>query len=106
MPTLAVEFLGESSSHQFAVAPLDGSRAAIQARPPANGRREDTDYAQLLSTETVGSFGFIPGVAQQRFDLLTLGCRNECVSELRVIGFRPAIDVGGQYQVGLRVADG
>ena len=89
----------------LSIGSADRIRPPIVSRASTSRRGKDAGNAEFLATPAMCSFGFVPGVGDQRGDRLPGNRFGDGLSELAVVGCRPARDNGGQEQMRVRVAD-
>ena len=105
LPTLAIDFLGESLFHQSAIAAPHRKRLAVLSRAATLCRRDDAANAISISTELVKSFGLIAGIAQKAPERLMVQCLMQRLPGLHGIDFGATIDHDPEDQMVGRIAD-
>ena len=106
LPALAVCFLGEVLTHEFAVAAFDRSRATVQTGSATVGRRDDAANTQVLATAPVEAFGLVASIAQERRELLPPPSLVESRFVFHGVGLGAAVDDDPQDQVATRITEG
>ena len=71
---------------------------------PTDCGRNDRSNVQLVAQELMHPLAVVPRVAQQRVDAATLGRRQHCVDQMRMIGRRPAAGNRREDQVAGAIA--
>jgi len=106
LPALAVGLTREVLVQLAAVVAVDGIRRPVASSSAATCAGNNRVDVEFFAAPSVGGFGFVSGVGQQRADPLAGECFGDGLSELAVIERRSARDDGRQEQMRLGVADG